>query len=217
MKRATVILVDDHPPLRAGVAAIIGKSGRYEVVAEAGSVDEACDELRRVAPDVLIIDVSLPDGTGLDVIRDARREQASIRILVLTMHARRSLADSAFDAGANGYLLKESTGDHLVDALDAIRGGRTFLDPRLESVVGHGRPHGCPDGSGSDAFVGLSGREFEVFGLLASGRTSKEIGSMLGISPKTVDNHRGSVMEKLGLGSIADLVRLAIRTGVVDP
>lgn len=214
MSRTTVALVDDHPPLRAGVAAIIGRSGRYEVVAEAGSVGEAS----RVIPDsgatIVIVDVSLPDGSGLEVIRSIRSLRPDIGLLVLTMHARRSLADAALKAGACAYLLKESTADLLVAALDAVREGRTYIDPRLEmdaSVQG-----GCRDES-PGRYSGLSEREFEVFALLAAGRNSKEIGATLGISRKTVDNHRSRLMEKLGLTSIADLVRLAVRTNVIEP
>ena len=214
MKRIAVALVDDHPPLRAGVAAIIGRSGRYEVVAEAGSVEEAA----RVIPDsgaaIVIVDVSLPDGSGIEVIRTLHAAKIDTKLLVLTMHARRSFADAALAAGACGYLLKESTGAHLVTALDAVYDGRTYLDPRLETVVGGDR-------AGVDAAAGvyaaLSEREFEVFRLLASGRNSKEIGVLLGISRKTVDNHRSRVMEKLGLESIAGLVRLAVRTNVIEP
>lgn len=214
MKRIAVALVDDHPPLRAGVAAIIGRSGRYEVVAEVGSVEEASRVIPGSGATIVIVDVSLPDGSGLDVIRSIRGRCPEVAVLVLTMHARRSLADAALDAGAGGYLLKESTGEHLVAALDAVGAGRRYVDPRLASVVG-GEDCGC-DASRA-RYAGLSDREFEVFRLLAAGRNSKEIGAMLGIARKTVDNHRSRVMEKLGLNSIAGLVRLAVRTGVMEP
>lgn len=217
MRIATVLLVDDHPPLRAGVAVIIERSGRYRVIAEAGSVDEATTAFEQHAPDIVIADVTLPDGTGIDVIRAIRGRTPSTRILVLSMHARRSLAETVLDEGAGGYLLKESTSDHLVAALDAIQAGRTYVDAGLglgcrSASSGNGRK---TDDRGP--FAALSRREFEVFQLLAAGLTSKQIGLRLGISPKTVDNHRGSIMEKLEIESVADLVRLAIRTGVVDP
>lgn len=214
MSLIPVALVDDHPPLRAGVAAIIGRSGRYEVVAEAGSVEEAARVIRGCRAAIVIVDVSLPDGSGVEVIRTIRATRPELALLVLTMHARRSLADAALEAGAGGYLLKESTGDHLVAALDAVYDGRIYIDPRLGTTS-------AGDGARPDAVGGvlasLSGREFEVFRLLAAGQNSKEIGALLGISRKTVDNHRSRVMEKLRLTSVADLVRLAIRAGVIEP
>jgi len=215
MKRPTLLLVDDHPPLRAGVAAILDRSRRYEVVGEAGTLAEAMSGILERHPEIVVVDVSLPDGSGIDFVRAAKRDELVSGALMLTMHARRALAESAFMAGADGYLLKESTSDHLVAALDAIVRGETYLDAGLDSV----RATNDDSRAGLDtgAFRRLSERELEVFRLLAGGQNSKQIASLLGISSKTVDNHRGSIMAKLSLESIADLVRLAIRTGEIDP
>lgn len=215
MKRPTVLLVDDHPPLRAGVAAILERSRRYAVVGEAGTVSDAMDQLLERRPEIVVVDVSLPDGSGIDFVRAVKRDELVSGALVLTMHARRALADSAFGAGADGYLLKESTSDHLVAALDAIVRGETYLDAGLESV--HTARADSKAGTEADTFRRLSERELEVFRLLAGGQNSKQIASLLGISSKTVDNHRSSIMTKLSIESIADLVRLAIRTGEIDP
>ncbi|MFW6289205.1 MAG: response regulator [Spirochaetota bacterium] len=215
MRRTTLVLVDDHPPLRTGVAAILERSLRYEVVGEAGTLSEAMDQIRDRQPELVIVDVSLPDGSGIDFVRTVKRDALVSGALVLTMHARRALADSAFEAGADGYLLKESTSEHLVIALDAIMRGEAYLDAALELV--RAVRDGCGTGAENGAFRRLSEREFEVFRLLAGGQNSKQIAAMLGISSKTVDNHRASIMAKLDLDSIADLVRLAIRTGELDP
>jgi DNA-binding NarL/FixJ family response regulator len=216
MDRHTVVLVDDHPPLRAGVASIIERSGSYQVVADVGTVDEAFHVIRMYRPDVVIVDVTLPDGNGVDLIRAAKAERAESKVLILSMHAIRRIADEALRAGADGYMLKESTAEHLITALDQILSGDSFLDARLVPVLDGGTPHGArPDGR--DGVEILSDREYQVFCLLAHGRTSKEIGVTLGISPKTVDNHRSSIMEKLGVLSVADLVRIAIRTGAMQP
>jgi len=215
MKRATILLVDDHPPLRAGVAAILERSRRYEVIGEAGTLAEAMDQIRECRPGIVVVDVSLPDGSGIDFVRAVKRDHLVSGALMLTMHARRVLADSAFDAGADGYLLKESTSDHLLIALDAIARGETYLDAGLDSLRAAKRDSGV--GAESDTFRRLSERELEVFRLLAGGQNSKQIAGLLGISSKTVDNHRGSIMTKLALESIADLVRLAIRSGEIDP
>lgn len=218
MSARTVLLVDDHPVLRTGVAAMLARSETYDVVGEAGTVEEAILEARSLRPDVVIADVSLPDGTGIDLARRIKRDELATYVLVLTMHARRPMADNALKAGADGYLLKESTGEHLFSALDAVFANEQFLDPALELAASGG---GIPVAPGTDAagqrFESLSEREYEVFRLLAAGQNSKQIGSLLGISRKTVDNHRASIMTKLELESIADVVRLGIRVGIVEP
>ncbi|MFW5685999.1 MAG: response regulator [Spirochaetota bacterium] len=219
MSSESVVLVDDHPPLRAGVAAIIGRSERYGVVAEAGSVRDAIDAVRTHRPSFVIADISLPDGSGVDLARTLRELDEDVRILMLTMHARRALAERAFAAGANGYLLKESTGELLITALDELSAGRVFLDFSLRSVDDEPGPAAaCEDEfRTSELLSPLSEREFEVFRMLAAGQNSKEVGALLGISSKTVDNHRSRIMEKLGVDSVAGLVRVAIRTGAIDP
>ena len=218
MAEHSIVLVDDHPPLRAGVAAIIGRSGRYRVVAESGSIEEALRLIRQHRPDIVVADISLPDGSGIDLTRLITRDSLAEHVLILTMHARRALAETAFVAGAGAYVLKDSTAEHLIAALDAVRSGERYLDAALQSVEPERRTGELSllPGDGGE-LTQLSEREFEVFRLLATGQNSKQIGVRLGISHKTVDNHRASVMEKLALESIADLVRLAIRTGTIDP
>jgi DNA-binding NarL/FixJ family response regulator len=217
MQTTSVILVDDHPPLRMGVAAILERSGTYSVVAEVGTVDSAIESIRTICPEIAIIDISLPDGNGLDIMRALQGHACDVRFLMLSMHARRSIAEEAVEAGASGYMLKESTGDHLISALDQILEGAIYLDPRLAPVtVARPRKEGeHPDGARE--IESLSDREFQVFELIARGRNAKEIGAILSISSKTVDNHRASIMEKLGAESVADIVRIAIRTGAIEP
>lgn len=212
MSPQSVLIVDDHPPLRAGIAAILGRSGPYEVIGEAGSVADAERLARLHSPGVAIVDVSLPDGTGIALVRTLKGECGVERVLVVSMHARRAFAERSLAAGADGYLLKESSGEHLIRALDAIAGGERFIDAVLLPLDGSSGSIGT-----APKLEPLSAREREVFGLLAAGSNSKEIGFALGISPKTVDNHRSSIMEKLALENLADLVRLAVRTGVIDP
>lgn len=217
MSKTSVILVDDHPPLRMGVAAILERSEKFEVVGEVGTVDSAIQSVRSYCPDVAIVDVSLPDGSGFDVLRAVDSERCATRYLMLSMHARRSIAEQAIEMGASGYMLKESTGDHLISALEQIMEGSIYFDPRLSPVNGH-----TATGTGTSSDVlgtveSLSDREYEVFELIARGRNAKEIGSLLSISSKTVDNHRASIMDKLSAESIADLVRIAIRTGAIEP
>ena len=217
MSQTSVLLVDDHPPLRAGVATMLQRDGNYDIVGEAGTVDEAIMQARSERPDVVIADITLPDGNGIDLARSLKREGVTTAVLLLTMHNRRTFAESAIKAGANGYLLKESTGEHLFQALDTILAGEVFIDPALD-LPGQQSAQIIPDSSiDADRFSALSEREYEVFRLLASGQNSKQIGVLLAISSKTVDNHRSRIMEKLNVESIADIVRLAIRVGIVEP
>ncbi|HUX13135.1 MAG TPA: response regulator transcription factor [Spirochaetia bacterium] len=218
----SVVLVDDHPPLRAGVAAIIARSGRYEVAAEAGTIEEAVLAIRVYQPQIVIVDVTLPDGSGIDLTRSLRASGTVNRVLILSMHARRSLADSALAAGADGYLLKESTPEYLLHALDEISAGSTFLDHRLRRVGTDSRgnergPTDSPPGATGEPLGRLTVRELEIFRYLAAGKNSKQIAALLAISSKTVDNHRAKIMVKLQLASVADLVRLAIRTETIEP
>lgn len=216
MREVRLLVLDDHPPIREGIAAFLGASGSYEVVGSVGRCEEARHLVRTEKPDVVILDLSLPDGNGLDLIREIAAEHPEIRIMVLTMHARRPLADQAFAAGAAGYLLKESTGDLLIAGLERVIAGERVIDPALTTAA---ERSGCADdwvSPGSD-LGRLSARELEVFRLLAIGQSGKQIAQVLSISPKTVDNHRARIMEKLCFSTVAELVRTAIRTGVIEP
>ena len=211
-----ILLIDDHPPIREGIAAVIQNATGFAVVGAAGTYRDGLREVRRQRPDIVILDLSLPDANGIDLIRSIVSELPAVLIMVLTMHARRHVADRAFDAGAHGYLLKESTGELLVKGLQELVSGKRVLDPRLMSEE---VPDGCSDNwAGAASTVRtLTPRELDVFRLLVLGKSGKQIGAVLGISPKTVDNHRANLMRKLCVESIAELVRIAIRTGIIEP
>ena len=216
MRPATVVLIDDHPPLRDGLRMILERTGEFRVAAEAGTVDDGISAIRRTDPQCAVVDLGLPDGDGIDLIRIIKRERPDVRVLILTMFADRNIAGSAMEAGADGYLLKESSSRELVPALNAVLRGEVVMDPRLE--IGRTSETRSADTEGDrDVVAPLTEREMEVFRLLAVGRTSKDIGAILRISPKTVDNHRAHILLKTGCASTADLVRLAIRTGVIQP
>ncbi|MBU8914382.1 MAG: response regulator transcription factor [Spirochaetales bacterium] len=214
-KQLRVVIIDDHPPVREGIAAIIGRTKSHVVVGTAGTYDEGVHLVQREKPDAIVLDVTLPDGSGLDLVRKVAVELPETRIMILTVHARRQLAERAFAAGADGYLLKESSGEFLVDGLARIADGDRVLDPKLVSAKPTDGCEDSPDATGGLRLLSL--RESEVFRLLAVGQSVKRIAGVLGISPKTVDNHRAAIMQKLCVGSIAELVRIAIRTGTIDP
>jgi DNA-binding NarL/FixJ family response regulator len=199
----SVVIVDDHPALREGIRMILDRAGGFVVVAEAGSVRNAIGAIRQHQPDFAVVDLGLADGDGIEVVRSASQDSPETKVLVLTMFAQKEMADAAIAAGAHGYLLKESSTKELVPFLHAIRSGQTPVDHRI-----------CALDLGLSQ---LTTREVEVFRLLAIGRNTKEIGAQLGISSKTVDNHRASIFQKTNCNSIVDIVRLAIRIGVVQP
>lgn len=214
--RSRIVIIDDHPPMREGIAAIVARTRTHEVVGTAGSVEEGLSLVREEHPDSVVLDISLPDGSGLDLIRAIIHELPGTKVMVLTMHARRQLADRAFEAGAHGYLLKESSVEFLVEGLLQIAAGHRVLDPKLASPA---RVEGCDGSEASSESIldRLSHRELEVFRRFAMGQPGKQIAAALGISPKTVDNHRAHIMQKLCIESVAELVRIAIRTGTIEP
>ncbi len=216
MNETRVVLVDDHPAIRDGIAAMLKTAGTFVIVSAVGTYQEGLRAVERERPDVAVVDITLPDGNGLDLIRNVVKEFHDLRVIVLTMHARRQLADQAFEAGAHGYLLKESTGELLAEGIRRIIDGERVLDPKLAAEP---LPDGCADEwhAAGASVTNLTPREIDVFRLLAVGKSGKQIGAVLGISPKTVDNHRANVMRKLCADSIAELVRIAIRTGIIEP
>ncbi len=218
MNTYSVVIVDDHPPLREGLKMILQRNGEFRVVREAGSVAEGRLAVNHAKPDFAVIDIGLPDGDGMELVRMVRRDSPDTKILVLTMLAQRELADAAFRSGAHGYILKESSARDLATALHAIRAGEKVIDPRLALVgtTGPGSTQTAVGAAGPIDGYSLTDREIEVFRLLSIGRSAKEIGVDLSISPKTVDNHRANILRKTGCVSMADLVRLAIRTGVAQ-
>ncbi len=218
MSRYSVVIVDDHPPFREGLRMILQRTGEFHVVIGAGSVAEGCTAINREKPDFAVIDIALPDGDGMELVRMVRRDSPDTRILVLTMYTQHELAEAAFRAGAHGYVLKESSSRELAKALRAIRVGAKVIDPRLvlQKNAHIDSSQTMAPTAGSIYGYSLSNRELEVFRLIAAGRSSKEIGAELGISRKTADNHRGNILRKTDCATVVDLVRLAIRTGIAQ-
>lgn len=202
--------------MREGIETLIGRTSDCVVVGSAGTYEDGLELVRVRRPDLVLLDLSLPDGNGLQLIERIDAELRDTHIIVLTMHARRQIADRAIAAGAAGYLLKESSGELLIKAMRRVVAGETVLDPALLSPAAEEDYTDVPEHDGT-RIRRLSSREAEVFALLAVGRSVKEIACMLGISPKTVDNHRARVMEKLHAKSVAEIVRIAIRTGTIEP
>ncbi len=210
-----IVIADDHRILREGIARMLADRTGFEIVGEAENGHEAIAQVGRLLPDVILMDVSMPELNGVDAVARLRRLAPRTAVLAMSMHVDRSVVKRMLTAGANGYMIKGCGLEELCEALTATAQGRMYLSPELpqetirESLDGLRRASGRIRGA-------LSPREREVLQLLSEGKPTKVIASMLGLSTKTVENHRKQVREKLDLHSTAELTKYAIREGLTD-
>ncbi len=209
-----VLLADDHSIVRAGLRRIIEDSGDMQVVAEAADGKEALARIRSQRPDVAVIDISMPDMDGLEVIRRIKHEIPQLPILVLTMHAEQQYVVRAIEAGAMGYVTKQSAPEKLVDAIRKVNAGSRYLTAEAAEALAVQVARGQKGGSALDS---LSTRELQVLRRLALGHTNREIASAYNISIKTVDTYRFRLLKKLNLRNNAELSRFAIQNNLVEP
>jgi DNA-binding NarL/FixJ family response regulator len=206
-----VILADDHALFRSGVRRILEEIPGVEVMAEAANAAQLLALLKEAAPDLVILDISMPKLRGLEIIEDIRTLYPQVQILMLTMHKNPEYLSYALGAGAAGFLLKEDADPELLEAVYSIRRGKTYLSPGISQVLPELLRRGIqPDGTPQDV---LTHREQEILRLLSDGRSSKEIGDLLYISLRTVQNHRANIMKKLRVRRIADLIKYAVNKG----
>lgn len=212
-----LLLVDDHALIREGLRVVLESNGEMKVVGEAASGLAAIEEFRKVRPDVTLLDIAMPGMDGLAACRRILAEHPDARILILTVHGEEQFFFEALRAGAQGYVLKRSTGEELRRAIRAVAGGRTWLPPELAGSLVEDYVSRARAGQEDQALGALSTREREVLKLIAEGHTNAGIADLLSISAKTVQTHRAHAMEKLGLHERTGLVRYAIRTGLIEP
>lgn len=210
MSRSKILLVDDHAVVRAGFRYLLEGENGYEIH-EVSSAEEACAVYNDLRPDVVVMDMMMPGMGGLEGVRHLRAKDEAACILVLSMRDDAAYVSRALKAGAKGYLTKRSAPEELAKAVQALMRGKLYLGEDVAQMTEEGE--GASD---EDRVQRLSEREFEVFCLLAEGRTVVEISDDLHLSPKTVSNHRANIMQKLGAKSIVELTRLAIRNGLID-
>lgn len=203
-----VVIADDHSVVRRGLRQLLELEGGFEVVAEAGDIDSAKRYVRGHHPDVLVLDLNMPEGSSLPFVPDIRAGSPDTQIVVLTMQDEPAYAREALSAGALGYVLKDAADEELVEAVNRAAVGEAYLNPRLGARVAAEAQPGPPGG--------LTDREVDVLRLVALGHTNTEIAEQLYLSVRTVESHRAHIQQKLGLGPRAELVQYALRHGLVD-
>jgi len=211
-----IVVVDDHAVVRRGVRALLESRPDWEVVAEATTGREAVDAVKRHRPEIVVMDISLPELNGLEATRQIVQESPQTEVLVLTMHHSEELAREVLKAGARGYVLKSDADESLITAVDALRQHKPFLTCGVTEFMLDGflRDTSVPDLSARDS---VTPREREIIQLLTEGLSNKEAAARLGISVKTIEAHRANIMRKLRLRSVTDLVRYAIRNKIAQP
>jgi DNA-binding NarL/FixJ family response regulator len=218
MSKVKILVADDHDIVRQGLRALLESQSGWEVCAEAVTGREAVKKAEESKPDVVVMDISMPELNGLEATRLILKAVPQAEVLILTMHDSEELIREVLDAGARGYVLKSDAGRDLVAAVDALRQHKPFLTSRVSEMVLHGYLRGDTQSNKAEpARSRLTQREREIVQLLAEGKSNKEIASTLGISVKTAETHRANIMNKLGLHSVTELVRYAVRNKIVEP
>lgn len=216
--KKTVVIVDDHPLFREGLKSIIRSDTRYEIVGEAGTAHEAIRVIGEKRPDLVLLDVALPDKTGIELIGEIKNVLSKTMIMIISMHSKVDYIVKAFKAGATGYVVKDSAAERLLQGIDAVLRDEYFLDSSvshkvIEKLMEWPKEEARITDRGYDS---LTSREQEILALLAEGLSAREVAEKLFISPRTVENHRSSIMRKLDLHSNHELIRYAAKLGLID-
>jgi DNA-binding NarL/FixJ family response regulator len=205
-----IFVADDHEVVRRGVCALLTSQSGWEVCGEAGDGRQAMNQVSALNPDVVILDIGMPNLNGLEATRQILKKRPNAKILILTLHGSREVVRAVLDSGARGLLLKSDAAGNLVTAVTALQQGATYFNPKLAEIADL-----ASDGDALDASQ-LTSREREVVQLLAEGNTCRQVAEALGLSVKTADTHRSKIMRKLKIHSIRDLVLFAIRNNIVQ-
>lgn len=216
MSKIKVLIADDHAILREGIKALLDRHEDIEVVGEAADGAEAIRKVTELNPDVVLMDIAMPGLGGLESTLELRRISPETKIIVLTQYDNREYIYRFFKAGVSGYVLKKAMGTELLSAIRAVHSGGTFLYPSVASKVVEGYLSEGAKQPAPDPYESLTDREKQVLKLIAEGYTNKEMGEMLCVSVKTVMGHRTNIMEKLNIHSRTELVKFAIRHGLIE-
>lgn len=216
--KKAVLIIDDHPLFREGLKAIIGRTERFEVVGEAGKGREAIRSAAELSPDLVLVDISLPDCSGIQLTREIQRIVPHARLLMVSVHAGTNYIAESFQAGAAGYLVKESVPETLLQALEVVAEGGYFFESRVSPEAVERLKNLKPDQSGDamSRYESLTRRQQEVLKLLARGLSYKAVAEKLCVSPRTVENHRAQIIQRLGLRNSAELILFSTALGLLD-
>ena len=215
MKTVRILIADDHELIRKGIASTLAEVPGWTVVAQADNGRQAVELAQSLRPDIVILDMTMPELNGLEATRQILSNRTGERVLILTAHESEQLVREVLNAGAQGYVLKSDAGRALVSAVEALLDGRPYFTSKVARIVLDGFLR-SPDGVlNSDAAQTLSPREREIVQLLAEGKSNKEVARALGITVKTAETHRGNIMRKMQFASLSDLIRYAIRNNIV--
>ncbi len=214
-----VVVCDDHAIFREGIKNVLARNPLLTVAGEAADGFAAVETVKRLKPDLVVMDIAMPGQSGIEATRELSQALPEIRVIILSVHSRKTFIMEALKAGARGYVLKDSAGEKLLDAVNAVLRGECYLD---SPVAGHivdefvklPEKEGAPEAEPQER---LTDRERQILRLIVEGLPNKEIATKLFLSPKTVDNHRARIMAKLGRHDVIGLVKYAIATGLVDP
>ncbi len=215
MAKIRVLIADDHAIVREGIRMILLQQPDIEVIGEAADGQQAIDQVNRLGPDIVLMDIAMPGLGGLEATIEIRKTRPQTRILVLTQYDDKEYVFRFLKAGASGYVLKKTVGGVLVAAVRSVYEGKSFIDSAVAGTVIEGMLHPEEPAPGEATYESLSDREKQVLKLIAEGYTSARIAGVLNISIKTVMTHRTNLMDKLGLHNRADLVRFAVRHGLI--
>jgi two-component system response regulator NreC len=216
VKTLRILLADDHKVVRQGTRALLSAIPEWEIVGEADNGRDAVSLTAELKPDIVILDIGMPELNGLDATRQIKKKSPETEVLIFTGQETEELVHDVFDSGARSYIMKTDAADHLIDALKALSEHKHFFTSRISEIVFARYVQGKKALEGAPERSRITDREREIVQLLAEGKSSKEIGTILGISVRTVETHRAAIMKKLGLKSFSELIRYAVRNKIIE-
>jgi two-component system, NarL family, response regulator NreC len=216
VKAVRILLADDHKVVRQGTRALLSAVPEWEIVGEADNGRDAVSLTAELKPDIVILDISMPELNGLDATRQIKKKSPETEVLIFTGQETEELVHDVFDSGARSYIMKTDAADHLIDAIKALSEHKHFFTSRISEIVFARYIQEKRTLEGAPEKSRITDREREIVQLLAEGKSSKEIAAILGISVRTVETHRAAIMKKLGLKSFSELIRYAVRNKIIE-
>ncbi len=216
MNKIRIFLADDHLILREGIRSLLGKVPDIEIVGEAGDGAEAVAKVEQLVPDVVLMDITMPGMSGLEATKQIKQKYPQVKILILTIHETNQYLSQMLQAGASGYVVKTAAASELISAIRAVHQGDVYLYPSITRMLVEDYLQRVKGGEEKTSYEGLTSREREILMHIAEDKKNKEIADLLGISVRTVQAHRTNLMDKLGARDRTELVKYAIRKGIID-